>query len=66
MTQDATSPSAAERGIRATVLGPAQNRMFRLQTVDGREVLAHAAGHLRMAYVRLLPGDQVLAELSAF
>jgi translation initiation factor IF-1 len=67
MTEDGTAPGAAKPArVRATVLGPAKNLMFRLQTVDGRELLAHAAGSLRMAIVRLLPGDQVLAEVSAF
>jgi translation initiation factor IF-1 len=40
--------------------------MFRLQMSDGREVLAHAALGLRMAFTRLLAGDQVLAEISPF
>jgi translation initiation factor IF-1 len=68
MPHDATNSEngPTQSGVRATVLGPAKNSMFRLRTVDGREVLAHAAGSLRMAFVRLLPGDQVLAELSAF
>jgi translation initiation factor IF-1 len=53
-------------GLLAIVLAPAANSMFRLRMLDGREVVAHAAKDLRMAFTRLLPGDQVLVDLSAF
>ena len=56
--------TASARGERATVLAKVANGMFRLQMTDGREVVAHPAQDLRMAFTRLLPGDQVLAELS--
>jgi translation initiation factor IF-1 len=64
---DGTSPASdALRGQRATVLAKCANGMFRLQTTDGRELMAHVAQDLRMAFARLLPGDQVLAEPSPF
>ena len=68
MTTDPDNPTAGGRttGIRATVLAKLANGMFRLQTTNGREVAAHAALELRMAFSRLLPGDQVLVELSPF
>jgi translation initiation factor IF-1 len=31
---------------------------------DGREVLAHLAGRMRLHRIRVLPGDKVLIELS--
>lgn len=61
-----TSAEGGSAGQRATVLARLANGMFRLQTTDGREVLAHAALDLRMAFTRLLPGDQVIADLSPF
>lgn len=54
----------AGNGERATVLEKAANGMFRLQMTDGREVVAHPARDLRMAFTRLLPGDQVLVDVS--
>ncbi len=51
--------------IRATVLARLTNGMYRLQTKE-REITAHAALDLRMAFTRLLPGDQVLVEISPF
>lgn len=51
---------------RATVLGTLPNAMFRLQREDGTELMAHAAGLLRMQFTRLLPGDLVDIEESPF
>ncbi len=56
--------SRVAKGERATVLDNLANGMFRLQMTDGREVVAHPAQDLRMAFTRLLPGDQVLADVS--
>lgn len=61
-----TQPSEPVRGEPATVLSKGVNAMFRLQLSDGREVVAHAAQDLRMAFTRLLPGDRVLVEVSPF
>ena len=61
-----TAADGSLAGQRATVLAKLGNGMFRLQMTDGREVVAHTALDLRMAFSRLLPGDQVLAELSPF
>lgn len=68
MTTAAGQPTS-NRGpgrTRATVLARLDNGMFRLQTADSREVVAHAALDLRMALTRLLPGDPVLIEISPF
>ena len=68
MTTEAEEPVSSRRPerIRAKVLERLTNGMFRLQTSDGREVVAHAALDLRMALTRLLPGDPVLIEISLF
>ena len=50
----------------ATVLESLTNGLFRLQMPDGRPVVAHVAKDLRMAFTRLLPGDQVLVDVSPF
>lgn len=65
-TGEGTTERADRPGERATVLHKLANGMFRLQMTDGREVVAHTAQDLRMAFTRLLPGDQVLAEVSPF
>lgn len=33
---------------------------------DGHEILAHISGRMRVNYIRLLPGDKVLVEMSPY
>ncbi|MEK7611831.1 MAG: translation initiation factor IF-1 [Patescibacteria group bacterium] len=40
--------------------------MFRVRLENGREVLAHLSGKMRIHYIRILPGDQVLVEFSPY
>lgn len=37
---------------------------FRVRLGSGEMVLAHLAGKLRLHYIKVLPGDRVLMELS--
>lgn len=39
---------------------------FRVKLTDGREVLCHLAGKLRMYRIKVLPGDQVTVEMSPY
>lgn len=39
---------------------------FRVKLSDGREVLCHLAGKLRMFRIKILPGDQVTVEMSPY
>lgn len=69
MTAGTDGPrGGAQDGVRtrATVLASLPNGMFRLRTADGRELMAHPAKDLRMAFTRLLPGDLVDIEVSPF
>jgi len=61
-----TGDQQPEQGRRATVLAPLNNGLFRLQMDDGQTVVAHVAKDLRMAFTRLLPGDQVAIDMSPF
>jgi len=42
------------------------NAMFRVELANGHIVLAHISGKIRMHYIRVLPGDRVLVELSPY
>ncbi len=42
------------------------NAMFRVELPNGHKVLAHISGRLRVHYIRVLPGDRVLMELSPY
>ncbi|MBI4992102.1 MAG: translation initiation factor IF-1 [Candidatus Harrisonbacteria bacterium] len=39
---------------------------FRVKTSDGKEVLAHLAGRMRMNYIKILPGDRVTMEMTPY
>ena len=40
--------------------------MFRVQVDGGHSVLATISGKMRKHYIRILPGDRVLVELSPY
>jgi len=42
------------------------NAMFRVELDNGRVVLAHLSGRMRMHFIRVLPGDRVVVELSPY
>jgi len=62
------SSSPKEEGIQVegTVIEPLPNAMFKVELDNGHEVLAHISGKMRMHYIRILPGDRVLVELSPY
>ena len=53
--------------VMATVLETLPNAMFRVALDDNKhEVLAHITGKMRKNFIRILPGDKVLIELSPY
>ncbi|MBG7617121.1 MAG: translation initiation factor IF-1, partial [Chloroflexi bacterium] len=42
------------------------NASFRVELANGHKVLAHISGKMRVHYIRILPGDRVLVELSPY
>jgi len=50
-------------GVFAEVL---PNTMFRVDLQNGHRVLAHISGRMRMHFIRILPGDKVLLEMSPY
>ena len=52
--------------VMAVVVEPLPNAMFRVELDNGHRVLAHISGKMRMHYIRILPGDRVLVELSPY
>jgi len=39
---------------------------FRVKLDNGHLILAHISGRMRVNYIRLLPGDRVLVEMSPY
>ena len=52
--------------VEGTVLEPLPNAMFRVELSNGHQVLAHISGKIRLHYIRVLPGDRVIVELSPY
>ncbi|MBL7125624.1 MAG: translation initiation factor IF-1 [Dehalococcoidales bacterium] len=52
--------------VEGTVLEALPNAMFRVELANGHVVLAHISGKIRKHYIRVLPGDRVLVELSPY
>jgi len=42
------------------------NTLFRVELANGHQVLAHISGKMRKHYIKILPGDRVLVELSPY
>ncbi|MBI2932092.1 MAG: translation initiation factor IF-1 [Planctomycetes bacterium] len=59
---------AKEEAIRvtATVRESLPNAMFRVQLENGHLVLAHVSGKMRMNFIKILPGDKVVIEMSPY
>ena len=52
--------------VEGKVVEPLPNGMFRVELASGHKVLAHISGKIRMHYIKILPGDKVLIELSPY
>ena len=52
--------------VEGTVIEALPNAMFWVELANGHRVLAHISGRMRMHYIRILPGDRVLIELSPY
>lgn len=52
--------------IEGSVLEALPNAMFKVQLDNGHEVLAHISGKMRQHYIRILPEDRVVVELSPY
>lgn len=42
------------------------NATFQVQLENGHKILAHISGKLRMNFIRIIPGDKVLVEMSPY
>ncbi len=52
--------------VEGTVVEPLPNAFFRVELPNGHRVLARVSGKIRMNFIRILPGDKVLVELSPY
>ncbi|MQF80380.1 translation initiation factor IF-1 [SAR202 cluster bacterium AD-493-K16_JPT_193m] len=52
--------------VEGVVLEALPNAVFKVELANGHQVLAHISGKMRMHFIRVLPGDRVLVELSPY
>lgn len=52
--------------VEGTVIEALPNAMFRVELANGHRVLAHISGKIRLHFIRILPGDRVLVDLSPY
>jgi len=52
--------------VEGKVITVLPSTMFRVELANGHQVLAHISGKMRKHYIKILPGDRVLVELSPY
>ena len=52
--------------VEGTVVESLPNAMFRVELANNHLVLAPVSGKMRMNFIRILPGDKVMCELSPY
>src|SRR4029078_13472788 len=52
--------------VEGTVVELLPNTMFRVELPNGHRVLAHISGKMRLHFIRILPGDKVMLEISPY
>ena len=52
--------------MEGTIVEALTNAMVRVELSNGHKVLAHISGNMRQHYIRILPQDRVVVELSPY
>jgi len=52
--------------VEGTVVECLRNATFRVELENGHKVLAHISGKIRKNYIKIMPYDRVLVELSPY
>ena len=52
--------------LEGKVVEPLPNAMFNVELENGKTILCPISGKIRMNYIRILPGDKVVVEISPY
>lgn len=52
--------------LEGKVIEPLPNAMFNVELENGKNILCTISGKIRMNYIRILPGDKVVVEISPY
>jgi translation initiation factor IF-1 len=59
-------PKEEAIAVEGVVVETLPNAMFRVELKNGHRVLAHISGRMRKHFIKILPGDSVIVELSPY
>lgn len=62
-TSDSDKGKIEAKGVVTEAL---PNTMFRVRLEDGRIILSHLSGKMRMHHIKVMPGDMVRVELTPY
>lgn len=52
--------------VEGRVIETLPNAMFRVELDNGHRILAHVSGKIRLNFIRIIPGDRVVVQLSPY
>ena len=52
--------------MQAKVTEALPNAVFKVELENGHKIMAHVSGKMRMHFIRILPGDTVVVEMSPY
>jgi len=52
--------------VEGKVVEKLPNAMFQVELENGHKIMAHISGKLRLHFIRIIPGDKVLIEMSPY
>lgn len=52
--------------VEGVVVETLPSTTFKVKLENGHEILAHISGRMRVNYIKLLPGDKVILEMSPY
>lgn len=52
--------------VQGIVIEALPDYAFKVELDDGREIFAYLSGKMRLYYIKVVPGDKVLVELSPY
>jgi translation initiation factor IF-1 len=59
-------PNTQVTEVNGVIVKALPNTQFRVALDDGREILAHLSGKMRLYRIRVMPGDTVKVEMSSY
>ncbi|NOX20943.1 MAG: translation initiation factor IF-1 [Nitrospirae bacterium] len=59
-------PKSDNIEVQGEIIEALPNAMFRVRLESGQEIIAYVSGKMRMHFIKILPGDKVLVEMSPY